>query len=85
MFRDADGKASKRSASRTRSNTGRGEGMKRAVYGAVVAAVMSSVWVLAQPAGEAPADAFRLVEVASVQRRSRPSQAAQSRQFLLLR
>ena len=40
--------------------------MKRAVYGAVVAAVMSSVWVLAQPAGEAPADAFRLVEVASV-------------------
>lgn len=40
--------------------------MKRAVYGAVVAAVMSSVWVLAQPAVETPADGFRLVEVASV-------------------
>lgn len=40
--------------------------MKRAVYGAVIAAVMSSVWVVAQSAVETPADGFRLVEVASV-------------------
>ncbi len=40
--------------------------MKRALYLAAVAAVASSVWLMAQPAVEGPADGFRMVEVASV-------------------
>ncbi len=40
--------------------------MKRAVYLSAVAAVVSSVWLMAQPAGDPAVDPFRLVEVASV-------------------
>lgn len=40
--------------------------MKRSIYLAAVAAVVSSVWLTAQPAVEGPADGFRTVEVASV-------------------
>ncbi|MEO8520610.1 MAG: RraA family protein [Acidobacteriota bacterium] len=40
--------------------------MKRALSLAAVAAVASSVWLMAQTAVEGPADGFRMVEVASV-------------------
>ena len=40
--------------------------MKRAVYLSAVVAVVSSVWLMAQPAGDPAVDPFRLVEVASV-------------------
>jgi 4-hydroxy-4-methyl-2-oxoglutarate aldolase len=40
--------------------------MKRAVYLSVVVAVVSSVWLLAQPASDPGVDGFRMVEVASV-------------------
>lgn len=40
--------------------------MKRSIYLAAVAAVVSSVWLMAQPAVEGPGDGFRMVEVASV-------------------
>ncbi|MDQ3347170.1 MAG: RraA family protein [Acidobacteriota bacterium] len=40
--------------------------MKRAVYSSAVAAIVSSVWLMAQPAGDPGVEGFRLVEVASV-------------------
>jgi regulator of RNase E activity RraA len=40
--------------------------MKRAFALAALAAVVSSAWLLAQPAGDSPSDGFRFVEVASV-------------------
>jgi 4-hydroxy-4-methyl-2-oxoglutarate aldolase len=40
--------------------------MKRAIYLAAIAAVVSSVWLVAQPAGDPGIDGFRMVEVASV-------------------
>ena len=40
--------------------------MKRAVYLSMVAAVLSSVWLIAQPAADPAIDGFRMVEVASV-------------------
>ena len=40
--------------------------MKRALFLVVVVACASTVWLLAQPASESPADGFKLVEVASV-------------------
>ena len=40
--------------------------MKRAMYLSAVAAIVSSVWLTAQPAGDPGVDGFRLVEVASV-------------------
>lgn len=40
--------------------------MKRAVYLSAVAAVVSSVWLIAQPAGDSAVEGFRMVEVASV-------------------
>lgn len=40
--------------------------MRRAIYLAAVAAVASSVWLMAQTTVEGPADGFRMVEVASV-------------------
>jgi regulator of RNase E activity RraA len=40
--------------------------MKRAVYLSIAAAVLSSAWLIAQPAGDPAIDGFRLVEVASV-------------------
>ncbi len=40
--------------------------MKRAVYSSAVAAIVSSVWLMAQPAADPGVEGFRLVEVASV-------------------
>jgi len=40
--------------------------MKRAVYLSAVAAIVSSVWLMAQPAADPGVEGFRLVEVASV-------------------